>query len=74
MAAARHVPGYIGASGYRVLLAGQETERNAYGLGQASKVYGTFPPGLLRQQGGREEGAGEKKPQEGQEEQQSCRI
>lgn len=58
-AAALHVSGYIGASGYRVLLAGQETERDAYGLGQASKVYGTFLPGVLRQQGGREEGAGE---------------
>lgn len=27
--------GTIGASGYRVLLAGQETEHDAYGLGQA---------------------------------------
>lgn len=39
-AAVGHVPWYI--SVYRVPLAGQETEGNAYGLGQAWKVYGTF--------------------------------
>lgn len=50
-AAAGHVPGYM--SGYRVLLAGQETERDTYGLGQARKVYGTF---LHLQQGERARG------------------
>lgn len=49
--------GTLGASGYRVLLAGQETERDAYRLGQAPKVYGT----LVASAAG-EAGAGEVRP------------